>query len=1832
MIGTAREHICKRTDDKICSFLYEVAKEVTNYRSLHSLTQQVEHQYHGRFLIELIQNAHDALPEVRISGRPSRIAIVLDDADSRYGTLLIANDGHPFTGSDFESLSQLGQSNKDPQKSIGNKGIGFRSVLEISNCPQIFSKAAASSKTFDGYCFGFNPEVVASLQGPVEALATSNTIPLSPISGMPLVDWGEQTTNTFRSLVHGKGVPWLRRELDYLSPYLLPVPLNADHSPQVAALQKQGFSTVVRLPLESAEAHELVVRQMGQIPSSVLLFLDRVDELELRSPGQQSRLLTRAIKKRVQSTGYSRVGLGDGTKNGREHGIWTRTLEVKKAASELQSAISKLPGRWPEITEIPVSIAVRIGDEPEPGVFSIYLPTGLPTGSAVNVNAPFYGNMSRTDIQFDDGYNKFVLQASVELLVDVVFDQLAGKGPEEARLIVDMISPIGGDSSASNRWRELLDAATGGTPGRIDTEQIALAEDGWRALNETSILPDTSSNEVITAEVLRRHATFDIFHDCLSSRHSQLVALAKSRYPETGAFPTPGSLAETIERVAREVLERGDDWDSFWADTMRLLPSGQPVLAEHKVLIGTDGELHSCTDNQHVFFPPRQGTDDAHVSSTGILEIPASLQAQIAFLDDQITLYKPGQRIEQTPVHAYLSKGLVAAFRIEDILSTVIKDATPELPTALSGKNAERCRDVLVWSLQLMRRATAMRRGTGDGISQLQRVPVPCRGGWYPMAEASFGEGWPDSVGEVLVAYLNESGDPSNQERMKRVLLPPDHAAWGHAGFESQDLLRKGGVFDGIRLDLISPDSWHSDFLVSRAHTQLPNACPWIDDDLWSEYATEARRHVRVTFSTPQQYRFGPLYALQRMDLARMTPSSAANLSTLILKSISAWPEGWDVQTLAKAHGYQDPQRISSVLWYFLATRPWLAVTRDEKGLDFVVPRTCWHVPASVLHRRATHFAHLHALPYSMAKLVDDDEQLAAALRDLDMPYFDTESPTDDPRLILALTAAIGEADAPGDNILLGQIRDAWSAFQPADGSPYPSGLPVLDASGHLAAVEPTAIDPLYLPDLGTLTADLQRYGKSVIAIMPDDAKRLKDWFVASYGDAITPTSELALVPFVGGNAKDSESGIPIPLRDTNLAWLATPMLTLVAFHGQGRRVYSRAFEERQGLLREVAVDCVPDLEIAIARGNDRLFTRAVPAHWDSRGKVLLVTDECMHKPSEMAPALAQMLDRNDLELPLRFILEKAQTASDPPRNLTAVFADLRISEQQTSSVQSFLQGDIGEVARLMQVLCAVLAPDIDVSEVSTAQSEDELGEIVARFGIAALDIPAVIKTARDSPDQFEFGAGVTKLLGSRTQLPRWNEALVRLGRQPIKNPDWQQELESFLSEAQGLIARAIVSLSKQGAMATSIEEAMAQYGQLPPPGLDLGRKYWVVDFQESMSVIADWLISVTGADELAGSIQGASSIEDLRSRLDSISVDVDLDPYEQRRTNQELLTSVVSQVESTREVWWAKTDATDRCGPFSGAYDDCVAALKGSFGDNIFTSQLDETVVLHELCTQKPYSQVDALHQALASGSSVDDVRIALGITDQDLANVQERIEAKRDEERRRRNTVRICGAEFDSSEDNRANLWSFISGHMDTNALAAARPLNLGKLSKLTSVKAKARRTGGKTGPKPKSAIPQRQPKAIDETIGLVGEILVFRMLQHEYGNDIVTAASWKSENSRYVFADNEVDDGLGCDFAFTSGKRTYYVEVKATAGDDETFRLGSSEIALARQLAPRKAARNKRYVFVHVKNALSATPALVVLPNPYAETSAKLFTIEEADARVRYTLHRHTGFADR
>jgi hypothetical protein len=90
--------------------------------------------YVGRFAIELLQNAHDACAD---SSREGTVRFVLTES-----ALLVANEGVAFDGPRIVSLVRQGSSEKADgvnRRTIGYKGVGFSSVFEISDHPQVIS-------------------------------------------------------------------------------------------------------------------------------------------------------------------------------------------------------------------------------------------------------------------------------------------------------------------------------------------------------------------------------------------------------------------------------------------------------------------------------------------------------------------------------------------------------------------------------------------------------------------------------------------------------------------------------------------------------------------------------------------------------------------------------------------------------------------------------------------------------------------------------------------------------------------------------------------------------------------------------------------------------------------------------------------------------------------------------------------------------------------------------------------------------------------------------------------------------------------------------------------------------------------------------------------------------------------------------------------------------------------------------------------------------------------------------------------------------------------------------------------------------------------------------------------------------------------------------------------------------------------------------------------------------------------------------------------------------------------------------------------------------------
>ncbi len=193
-------------------------------KSLTELSKQLAVEYEDRFLVELIQNGYDAHPE---NARDGVIHIILDESVDP-PVLYVTNTGRPFEETNSQALTNVARSNKPPGEGIGNKGVGFRSVLQVCDWPEIYScdPNTVDDPEFTGFCFRFARDTDL-------AALTSTATELSIVK-------------------------------EDFSPYLLPVPASPD-DPTLCRLQDLGAVTVVRLPLEVSGSTDAARTQLARL-------------------------------------------------------------------------------------------------------------------------------------------------------------------------------------------------------------------------------------------------------------------------------------------------------------------------------------------------------------------------------------------------------------------------------------------------------------------------------------------------------------------------------------------------------------------------------------------------------------------------------------------------------------------------------------------------------------------------------------------------------------------------------------------------------------------------------------------------------------------------------------------------------------------------------------------------------------------------------------------------------------------------------------------------------------------------------------------------------------------------------------------------------------------------------------------------------------------------------------------------------------------------------------------------------------------------------------------------------------------------------------------------------------------------------------------------------------------------------------------------------------------------------------------------------------------------------------------------------------------------------
>ena len=306
--------------------------------------------YSRRQLVELVQNSADALK--RIGGR---IEVRLTD-----DYLYCADEGAPITEGGVRSLMRSHLSSKHGTEFIGQFGLGFKSVLAISDAPEFFSRSG--SFVFDR----------------------------------------SRAERKIRDRIPGeRPCPVLR----------LPEPINPIECADTENVLRDLMSwatNIVRLPLKS-DAYARIKPQLNEFEPECLFFMAGVSHLGLKDDcdglHEEHSTRNRGKETLLETTGSEATNI-----ESRWRVFSTRAALSDTAREDYQTDIDA-------DDEIDVSWAVPIERMNQPGDFWAYFPTTQSCLVAGIVNTRWKTNEDRHDL-LEGPYNDELIELVAQLIAE----------------------------------------------------------------------------------------------------------------------------------------------------------------------------------------------------------------------------------------------------------------------------------------------------------------------------------------------------------------------------------------------------------------------------------------------------------------------------------------------------------------------------------------------------------------------------------------------------------------------------------------------------------------------------------------------------------------------------------------------------------------------------------------------------------------------------------------------------------------------------------------------------------------------------------------------------------------------------------------------------------------------------------------------------------------------------------------------------------------------------------------------------------------------------------------------------------------------------------------------------------------------------------------------------------------------------------------------------------------------------------------------------------------------------------------------------------------------
>lgn len=1727
---TPADELRRIYDEEIDSAAIIARRKQRIYQSVQNLSQLIGGEYGDRVLFELIQNAHDAHRE----DEPGQILIRLTLDNEERGTLYVANGGRGFTLSDdVQAIRNIATSTKEIGEGIGNKGVGFRSVEALTDDVAIYSrKSARSSSAFDGYCFRFA--------------------------------WPEEVEERARLLGFGDVA---KAVAEAMPRYLAAVPIE-NPAPEVDAFARDGYATVVELPLRCREAVSLARKQFDELRRSgapVLLFLDRIAALtfELDEPGllrDRTRLTrtpsTKEKVPRLEDCWLETVTLGPGA---RRWLLIRRTVDPARVRSAVERSIpqEKLLKRWLEWRGTAVvSLAMPLdGSSLQTGRLFTFLPMGPESVAPahVHLDAPFFTQIDRRRARLELPFNAELLDAAAEAAAAGALC-LAERHPSlPPRLVVDLAT---WDAAAWPRLRKAF--ASIGT--EWSKAEIWPTIDGrWAAANDLRLWPSAKLKVFTARKVASVAGATLLSQDVPAERLAEISALARA----AGLFLQAGSrlLAQWAEAIAAQLPKRVSarrQWSDFLTDLTVIMPATDALrnCVGRKIWLGRDGRQHAAGPDFYVRLETARRSREG-----GAPPPPHEVARKIAILADGISL-KP-------EVFAALEQaGLCRRFDAPQVLR--------RLPSLFGDRPAPARRAAaLAWAFEVWRQETAAAK---DAL-QHARLHVPTRGGWGESKSAAFSSTW-TPTGRLLEAFLTEAaeaGDGDARQALDRLLLPWD--GWPEATKSSRAewvrFLGDAGVADGlVPVAGSGPAGPHEGWSWP---TKLA-ACGNVDEAAW--------RGEMQAFSLSHPYtqytRQGGIWRLPgQRAAASLSDEARRNFALLAARNLNT--EGsrcltFGVGRYSRARRDWDEHVLPTPLKTFLARAEWFPMVRRGEE-SFVKVQQGWlmtdrrHDPRFI--SRATD---------DMVDQLGKDSEALAILLEAPFNLKLWRSPNSAQARLRALAGASSDLATHERAPFRKQCDAAWRDLIES-GSPLAPATPLVleQAAGGFGLLSGADEGPLVFVRTGrdrSLAKLLIGTGDPVL-LSGEDADG------AGIIKVLNQSGRFKARPVEASDVRLLVDGEPFALRRQDpllvdqAPWLIDAMIVAHELNARElERSITTAHLESQ--LSRIRVRVCGNLELQSAGGGRKCLERHVAR--DEVNPTLIVAGRLdAGQLRDSAGLLSPLLHPNLrsfepmlLRLSLRLEDGIDLTALVEPSASDLAFA-CQTEAELVEETLHFRRADRTRQARLILPVAAYFLG----AEAAIALRDKLLETPYERWPQAAAPLgePDISAQVIELSGETEDLGAIRTALGLDYAL--FNRALASVGMATLANP---------------VELRRLFDLWKMDVGPDLRDRLRRHFASRWRDPTELGR-YRLLRELEFLAFDEGWIESMETLDRETVSAKGHARLDEL------IGEDVcfDLPPLDPLRiANRRTLAAFAQQAMTVvRAAAGTALPSSWMAGPSEvAATVDRAGALDF---ERLTAEQMIETLVL---AGEWPAGMKPTLNLT------------ELGLSEDDLDKEAKAAAKAVADELARRNRVEFGTLRFDASAPDFAS--SFASAALGAFADADWRSRSSLRTVSLKDLASLDVRPGG-GGPGGKRRTQSKPPEPIRKAMGLAGELLAYHFLRTKH-RDRFHDECWVSENRSSLFPEAGRDDH-GFDFRVNTTEHEWLYEVKATREDTCEFELTDNEYRKAAEAAAEKKQRYRILVIQHVFDPERCR--VIELPNPAGALRSKFRIVGRSAVRMRFEL---------